>query len=667
MAQAKVVYTNAHGSSNLRGSLFEGQKFWIAQRVPQRSRLLEQIQSNGGEITALDKKADVRIVDHVRKDIQPGCHSFRYITESVRNGQLEDLDAHAVGPPSSTARSVGASRPGKRSRTPFTAEDDRILYKWVTDQEHKGERVLGNEIYKQLEERNPRHTYQSWRDRWVKYVSLTHQSAPQNSLPTPPLNATSPQAEDDTSKRKSQRLSAGFTVDEFQVLLGAANDILNIDEKKLAEAWDKWSEANPEHTAAEWRQYFEQKVAPIYNGISQQPSPHDVIQSLPMSKDALTKPNGNAKELSVTAMETKDSVEGSERFGKGSSVRPAGSKLSREHKKYAQAQNSPRRQHQPFPASANPESRSPLNIGAQTPQNHTSARRKHLDNDAKRTSSSNSKSRAVTLTKRDRGIDETASSEQELEQGIAPTSKRRKLQKSTTGDQEIPSYPKRNICRSRPGSNTATSPKANGGTSQHEESDKSPGSPISSPSVTDPTLIGKDTQAIFLAETQAVDFGVPPPIGGWDDDDEEEEEEKNEDLEIGGKVEKGTDVPRIIPGKSHTPPSLPHSPDATSVPLLDSWIDAHITPTVSEDSVILALKCTSNDPMLAERVLSVLSEGKDVPHDVPGIWTAEEDKALESGDSKELERLETKHGQEGFERRWTFLKWYNGEGEESAT
>ena len=79
-------------------------------------------------------------------------HSYTYIEASVRNGKLEDLEDHAVGPPKTTARSIGSiQQPAKTTRVPFSAEDDRILRKWVEGTPQKFGGTDGNEIYKQLE------------------------------------------------------------------------------------------------------------------------------------------------------------------------------------------------------------------------------------------------------------------------------------------------------------------------------------------------------------------------------------------------------------------------------------------------------------------------------------------------------------------------------------
>lgn len=80
-------------------------------------------------------------------------YSYKFVELSIRNRQLEDLEDHTVGPPAGTARTIGSiTRPAKGIRTAFTAEDDRVLFDWVTAFEQAGGKTAGNEIYKQLEQ-----------------------------------------------------------------------------------------------------------------------------------------------------------------------------------------------------------------------------------------------------------------------------------------------------------------------------------------------------------------------------------------------------------------------------------------------------------------------------------------------------------------------------------
>ena len=81
-------------------------------------------------------------------------YSFTYIDKSIRNGVLENLEDHAVGPPAATVRSVGSIiQPAKATRTQFTQDDDRELWLWVENTPQKFGGTDGNEIYKQLEKK----------------------------------------------------------------------------------------------------------------------------------------------------------------------------------------------------------------------------------------------------------------------------------------------------------------------------------------------------------------------------------------------------------------------------------------------------------------------------------------------------------------------------------
>lgn len=79
-------------------------------------------------------------------------YSFTFIERSIRNGVLEDLEDHKVGPPAGTIRSIGSViQPAKSSRIKYTQDDDRILWHWVHSHTQRGGGTEGNEIYKQLE------------------------------------------------------------------------------------------------------------------------------------------------------------------------------------------------------------------------------------------------------------------------------------------------------------------------------------------------------------------------------------------------------------------------------------------------------------------------------------------------------------------------------------
>lgn len=193
-----IVYegvSRSHGYDsddiNHEDTLFAGQKLWFAHAIPQRKWLMENAQRNGAIVVDRDVEADVRLVDHAKKNNAPSTHSYKYVEASIRNGTLEDLASHVIGAPSRVSRPVGSSLTApKTGRTPFTPEDDQLLWNWITPFAAKGGTWKGNEIYKQLEAANPRHTFQSWRDRWMKHTQyqkrqVTEDVEPQDPRTTP--------------------------------------------------------------------------------------------------------------------------------------------------------------------------------------------------------------------------------------------------------------------------------------------------------------------------------------------------------------------------------------------------------------------------------------------------------------------------------------------------
>lgn len=154
-----IVYEDVTADAGVNGTLFAGKKFWVAQRVPMRNKLLNDIQSNGGQVVQIDKYADYMIADHFRpKMCPPGSISYTFIEQSLKNGMLADPSQHRAGPPLGETRDAGSHmRPAKSTRVPYTAEEDRILYKWVQDSLELGSgskgTESGNQIYMELEKK----------------------------------------------------------------------------------------------------------------------------------------------------------------------------------------------------------------------------------------------------------------------------------------------------------------------------------------------------------------------------------------------------------------------------------------------------------------------------------------------------------------------------------
>lgn len=178
---------------------------------------------------------------------------------------MENLEDHAVGPRVSTVRSVGSiTQPPRSGRNKFTLEDDQILWDWVHRTPQKGGGTDGNEIYKQLEEtvskyrvdvslqhnqsiQNPRHPWQSWRDRWVKHLKGTHPAWISNRASP----ASSDHAEGSTKserRRKTSQLkkivTPRFSEEDARVLLKHGEDIENVHSSNAEVVWEEWTKVH---------------------------------------------------------------------------------------------------------------------------------------------------------------------------------------------------------------------------------------------------------------------------------------------------------------------------------------------------------------------------------------------------------------------------------------
>lgn len=95
-----------------------------------------------------EKDADMLIADHARKDVPLGSYSWKYITESVKAGFVQVEDKYLNGPPPGQPRPILAGSRKKKTRTPFSENDDAILAKHVLQ---KGIDTAGNKMYMELE------------------------------------------------------------------------------------------------------------------------------------------------------------------------------------------------------------------------------------------------------------------------------------------------------------------------------------------------------------------------------------------------------------------------------------------------------------------------------------------------------------------------------------
>lgn len=167
-----VTYSGVAESSDVKGNLFSGKKFFLTQRIPLRSRYVKDVETNGGTVVKLENQADYIIADHLRNDAPAGSISYTFIEKAIKDGKLPPEEDYVAARPRGTIRSAGSSAPVRSMRTAFTDADDKELYKFVKNAEAQGVAIKGQELYKELEAINPRHTWQSWRERWLKQFDV---------------------------------------------------------------------------------------------------------------------------------------------------------------------------------------------------------------------------------------------------------------------------------------------------------------------------------------------------------------------------------------------------------------------------------------------------------------------------------------------------------------
>ncbi|KAE8135800.1 TRF2-interacting telomeric protein/Rap1 C terminal domain-containing protein [Aspergillus pseudotamarii] len=107
----------------------------------------------------------------------------------------------------------------------------------------------------------------------------------------------------------------------------------------------------------------------------------------------------------------------------------------------------------------------------------------------------------------------------------------------------------------------------------------------------------------------------------------------------------------FLPSSPEPEPEEPPEQD------IDTWIDHRLQTgrAENEEQIIEALRCTSMDPFLADKVLDYLTAGKGIPNNMPGVWTAEDDRCFEAKETRTIEQVLKKHGSDAFNSRWEYL------------
>ncbi|RYP09185.1 hypothetical protein DL764_001456 [Monosporascus ibericus] len=281
---APIVYEGVAARDGGGGTLFKGLKFWVSQRVPVRSTCIQNIKSNGGEVVPIEKNADYLIADHARQDAPPGSYSWKFIDDCLEAGTLKPIDDYLCTEAPHTSRPVGSSIRQKGTRTPYTAEDDQILFKWVAKHEKLGVPVMGTSIYQALEAKYPHHTWQSWQSRWkdkLRYLPRPEtsdgESSPQLS-PVPSQSATSatvsrpPRVRQTAAQKPSNSNSRNpFTAEEDELLLQHVRQSL-LEGKSMSgyKTFSDLAQDFPQHTMHSWRDRWVKTLKPRLEAIGRE-------------------------------------------------------------------------------------------------------------------------------------------------------------------------------------------------------------------------------------------------------------------------------------------------------------------------------------------------------------------------------------------------------------
>jgi len=288
MATDRVVVTDATDATPAIGALFQGKSFLVQQRVPQRNSFLERIRANGGRIVRLELQADYIISDHLRNDCPPTSISYTFVEAAIRDGAIPDINDHRAGPAPGNVRAIGSSTvPAKATRTPFTPQDDRDVCNWVHKCQQEGQAVKGYEIYKQLEAINPRHTFQSWRDHYLKKLM---NNLPPGVAPPPTFQSPAPYVPNVDGAAESKALAAGedgqahgnveeeddqvpeqpapegTLQEDIRFLEDSIDDIIVVPAEDHRVMWESLADTEQcNHlTAVEWQRLYEDTVLPAY-------------------------------------------------------------------------------------------------------------------------------------------------------------------------------------------------------------------------------------------------------------------------------------------------------------------------------------------------------------------------------------------------------------------
>ncbi|KAI1178351.1 hypothetical protein F4777DRAFT_114684 [Nemania sp. FL0916] len=258
MSAPGITYTGVLARKNANSSrsagVFQGLNFWVSVNLANRTTCMDMIKENGGTVVLKEDKADLLICDPAKAPAR-GSYSYRLIADAVKEGSLDSKEDYLC--------QQVISKP-KLTRTRFTKEDDEILTRFVMEKEREGERISGNDIYKEFAGNHPHHTWQSWRDRWAKKLKSiprpdsSHEEAPPQPKDTPVASRRRAVVDDSPVSKTRTR----FTAEEDDILLKTIHDAISNFQpwngyppyKRLAgewpqRTWESWRERALNHVA----------------------------------------------------------------------------------------------------------------------------------------------------------------------------------------------------------------------------------------------------------------------------------------------------------------------------------------------------------------------------------------------------------------------------------
>ncbi|KAJ6095756.1 hypothetical protein N7486_006502 [Penicillium sp. IBT 16267x] len=548
------------GQDMLTRNLFDNKKFWVSQHVPQRTKLKEMIKNYGGTVVLSEKLAEIKIVDHMKKNLPADSYSYQFVERSVQNGKREDLEPYRAGP--SAQRPVGASHiPRKTTRSEYTLKDDQILFDWLHPYELEGNApIMGNNIYKALAEQSPQHTWQSWRARYIK--TLRGRPRPGGGEPKP-----------DLSIRQEPRLP----------LHPAAEPALEPVLSRNSTASKQQNPPMPSQSRPTDTNHAKRK--------------RDSTGESPSRRRSERGPSSPKRRL----MQTSEAMDSMARF------------LCNKH--VSKPHGSPTRLLSRFSSSATP---SQTSRPQQNPPEATTPRQPappQEETEPEQNQATQSQNKANPMI-----------NPLFLEMPFLPPTpepEQNQAARPENGNNMVNSQLPRV-------SSPSPSPQFEQNQALKNEADvinalllEKPSS-LASPNPEQIQAV-QSLNETNIANTLLLEMPFYPSSPEPEPEAEQDENEDEDDQEV--------------------------HPD------IDSWIDARLARGKVELPIILeVLQRTSMNPEYAERLLEQFAAGKGIPHDMPGVWTTEDDKCLQGGDQRDIERLFKKHGEELCEARFEFLR-----------